>query len=448
MAEFLDQDFHGAPSAHAPDGSLAAPANITRLDGVLPASPADAWWREGLRAFLEAPRPVPFDYREPLLALCSPDTRRRVAAPDAASAGARVWRGLASLLGSSRMQRLIEELLTRYQGQPVSTEMLEVLLLTHGSHPQVVDAFHRFVYGLEDPAAAPELWLRDAREDAGADHSSGTFWDSPDVWLRNRDDGGIAHENPLPRQDNWLHARVRNKAGSGPARHFVVAFRCQDFAGTQFTYPADFLPCSVAEAQFNLAPGETRVVKARWPESLVPPLGTATSLLATVLTRGDPPIAGRLAWEHNNLAQKSLTLVTLAAEERIVFPVVLGNWLPAADRRFDLELLLPRPAPLEGSLSHRSRELFAATDVPVTAGPDASFRVPFVDSKPVISVSLAPFSQTRVDLVLSAPRGSKPTNPFKVHLIQRNPRTRAVVGGVALEVAIRSREPLVNVTDS
>jgi hypothetical protein len=447
MAEFLDQDFHGAPSAHT-DGTLAAPAHATRLDGVSLASPADAWWREGLRAFLEAPRPVPFDYREPLRTLCSPDTRRRVAAPDAASAGARVWQGLASLLGLSRMQRLIDELLSRYQGQPVSTEMFEALLLTHGSHPQVVDAFHRFVYGLEDPAPAPELWLRDAREDAGADHSSGTFWDSPDLWLRNRDDGGIAHENPRPGQDNWLHARVRNKAGSGPARHFVVAFQCQDFAGTQFTYPADFLPCSIAEAQFNLAPGETRVVKARWPESLVPPLGTATSLLAALLTRGDPPIAGRHAWEHNNLAQKSLTVVTLAPEERFVFPVVLGNWLPAADQRFDLELLLPRPAPLEASLSHHSRELFAATDSPVAAGPDGSWRAHFVESKPVVPVALAPFSQTRVDLVLAAPRGSKPTNPFKVHLIQRNPRTRTIVGGVALEVAIQPRELRVNVTDS
>ena len=57
MAEFLDQDFHGAPSGHALDGALAAPAHITRLDGVLPASPADAWWREGLRAFLEKRKP-------------------------------------------------------------------------------------------------------------------------------------------------------------------------------------------------------------------------------------------------------------------------------------------------------------------------------------------------------------------------------------------------------
>lgn len=447
MAEFLDQDFHGAaPPAQTLGGAF--PVDITNLDGVLPASPADAWWRDGLRIFLEAPRPVPFDYQDPPLALCSPDTRRRVAAPDAARAGARVWRGLASLLGLSRLERLIDELLTRYQGQPVSTEMLEVLLLTHDSHPQVVDAFHRFVYGLEDPAPAPELWLRDAREDSGSDHSSGTFWDSPDLWLRNRDDSGIAHENPRSGQDNWLHARVRNKAGSGPARHFVVAFQCRDFAGTQFTYPADYLPCSVADAQFNLAPGETRVVKARWPGALVPPSGTPTSLLATILTRSDPPIAGRHAWEHNNLAQKSLTLVNLVPEERVVLPVVLGNWLPAADQRFDLELLLPQRAAVEVSLSHRSRELFAATDSALTPGPDGHWRMPFVESKPAIPISLAPFSQTRVDLVLTAPRGSKPTNPFKVHLIQRNPRTRSVVGGVALEVAIRSHEPKADVTDS
>ena len=448
MAEFLDHDFHGAPATQPPDGSLAVPVDITRLDGVYPASPADAWWREGLRVFLEAPHPVPFDYQDAPLALCSPDMRRRGLAVDAAAAGARVWRGLASLLGRSRLERVIDELLTRYQGQPVSTEMFEALLLTHDSHPQVVDAFHRFVYGLEDAVPAPELWLRDAREDSGADHSSGTFWDSPDLWLRNRDDGGVSHEPFCAGQDNWLHARVRNKPGAGPARHFVVAFQHWDFAGTQFTYPADFSPCSVAEAQFNLAPGETRVVKARWPEPLVPPAGTPTTLLATILTRSDPPIAGRHAWEHNNLAQKSLSIVTLVPEQRMMLPVVLGNWLPAADQRFDLELLLPQRAPLEVSLSHHCRDLFAATDLPVTAGSEGHWHVPFAESKPVIPVSLAAFSQTRIHLVLLAPRGSKPTNPFKVHLIQRNARTRTIVGGVAVEVTIQSREPQLNVTDS
>jgi len=442
MAEFLDSDFHAPPSAQ----DAATP--LDSLEGIPLASPADAWWRDGLRAFLDAPRPVPFDYGDPPLALWSPDARQRAAVADAASAGARVWRGLASLLGPSQMQGLIDALLTQHRGTPVSTVTIEALLLTFASHPQVVDAFHRFVYGLEDPAPAPELWLRDAREDAGADHSSGTFWDSPDLWLRNRDDGGIAHENPRAGEDNWLHARVRNKAGSGPARHFVVAFQCRDFAGTQFTYPADYLPCSVAEAQFNLAPGETRVVKARWPAALVPPPSSPTSLLATLLTRGDPPIAGRHAWEHNNLAQKSLTILTLVPETPVVLPVVLGNWLAAADQRFDLELLLPHGVPLQVSLAHRSRELFAATDSPVTPGPDSHWRAPFVASKPLVAISLAPYSQTRVGLELLAQRGSKPTNPFKVHLIQRNPRTRTIVGGVAVEVTIRSREPHENVTDS
>ena len=45
-------------------------------------------------------------------------------------------------------------------------------------------------------------------------------------------------------------------------------------------------------------------MKAQWPASLVPPVGTHACLLAAVLTRGDPPGAGLNVWEHNNLAQK------------------------------------------------------------------------------------------------------------------------------------------------
>jgi hypothetical protein len=426
--------------------------NVRRLwigRGVLAASAADSWWSDGLCAFLEAPHPVPFDFLDAPVLASPREPWRRGAARDATSAGAHVWRGLASLLGLEPLRRLIGALQTRYGGQPVSTAMLEAFLLTHGSQPQVVDVFHHFVHGLPDPTPPPELWLRDAREDAGGDHSSGTFWDSPDVWLRNEDDGGLAHQNPRAGDDNWLHARVRNKAGAGAARHFVLAFQCRDFAGTQFSYPVDFLPCSTAVAELELAPGESRVVKARWPAALVPPAGTPTSLLAALLTRADPPILGRQASEHNNLAQKSLTIVTLFPEQAISLPVVLGNWLPAGDHRFDLELVLPQSAPLEVSVEHHRRELFVAGDVPAQPTPEARWRMPFPESrKPVVAISLPPFSQTRIGLELMAPRGSRPTNPFKVHLVQRNPRTRGVVGGVAIEVAIQSPESQANVTQS
>ena len=437
-------------SPHFPLDTLAdAPPDAGAVRDSQPVA-ADASWDRGLAAFLAGPaQAIPFDFWDRPTLLGSRDPEHGTLATGAETAAARFWSGMASLLGLENLRRLLTELEESCPGQAVSTTLLEELMLARSGNPGVVDAFHRFVYGLEDSAPAPELWLRDAVGDTGADHSSGTFWDSPDLWVRNRDDGGEAHQSPQPGQDNWFHARVRNKAAAGPARHFVVSFRSRGFAGTQFAYPLDFFPCTAAAAAFDLASGETRVVKARWPRALVPPPGTPTCLLASIITRADHPVAGRHPWEHNNLAQKSLSIVTLLPEQPVSLPLVLGNWLPSGDSRFELELVVPHAAPLQLGLTHTSRDFFAAGELAATElqGGDArGWRVAFTGAaRHVLPITLAPFSQTRVGVELTVPRGAKPTNPFKVHLVQRNPRTRNVVGGAAIEVTIRA-EPQAGVT--
>ena len=69
------------------------------------------------------------------------------------------------------------------KGNPVSTRYDREFLLCKSGNPDIVDAFHRFVYGLENPSPVPNLWLRDDTADPGADQWGGTFWDSPDLWI-------------------------------------------------------------------------------------------------------------------------------------------------------------------------------------------------------------------------------------------------------------------------
>ena len=255
---------------------------------------------------------APLDFTNPPVLLCSRDPWQRNTPSNAYTDGATFWKGMAALLGSASLAELIAELYTTNRGAPVTTQMIEEFLFAKSGNAGVVDAFHRFVYGLTDPSPAPELCIRDALDDPGGDYFVGTFWDSPDLWVRNQDDGGTSHQAPRPGQDNWLFARVRNKARAGHAAHFVVAFQCRAFAGSQFTYPADFFPCTAAKAEFDLAAGETRIVKARWPAALAPAPEVPLSLLAALVTRSDHPVAGRHVWEHNNLAQKNLTFAELA----------------------------------------------------------------------------------------------------------------------------------------
>ncbi len=155
-------------------------------------------------------------------------------------------------------------------GLPLSTERLEEHLVARSGDVRVVHAFHRFVYGLPDPFPAPALWLRDDIAAPGASNWAGAFWNSPDLWVLTGDDGGTTHQNPEYGQDNWFHARVRNRAGGGAAAHFVVTFRATGYAGTEFVFPADFFEATAVKAEFDLAPDESRTVKARWPKASVP----------------------------------------------------------------------------------------------------------------------------------------------------------------------------------
>lgn len=193
--------------------------------------------------------------------------------------------------------------------------MLENAALDHyrGRHlMQMFDSFHARGLLVSNPSA--DLTISD-----GA-----TFWNSPDLWIRNSDDGGTTHQEPEAGQDNWFYARVSNQ-GTVNARAFVVTFNVKPWAGTQFVYPNDFVPYISAAVGFNLAPGASTVVKAKWPEALVPPAGTHACWLASVYTPTDLTPAGAHVWEHNNLAQKNLTVVDLIPGDSLVVPVQLGN---------------------------------------------------------------------------------------------------------------------------
>lgn len=453
--------------------------------GVKPASQADGWWDEGFTTFHDdgADDAIPFDFSDPPVLLCSRDPWQRHTPSNSYTDGSNFWKGMASLLGVSNLNVLMGDLYDGHKGNPVSTQMIEEFLLSSSSEAQVVDAFHRFVYGLADPSPAPDLWIKDDPAHGGADQWGGTFWDSPDLWIRNADDGGTGHQSPEYGQDNWFHARVRNKAGAGEAEHFVVTFHSRGFAGTQFVYPADFLPCIAAKAEFDLAPGDTRIVKAPWPRELVPPAGSHTCLLASVITRGDHPVASRHVWEHNNLAQKNLTVVDLLPNTFMILPIVIANWRRELYPTFDLEVWKPRTAAdMNLSLIHRSKEFFRLAKAEVkrfkpeftepallseqirlecggyipgptsmdkgrimtSDTPDLVLRR-FPDSweawfpegvKARMAVEIPPFTQKVVGLKVALPAQVRVSQSLKLHFVQRHSATQQIVGGIAVQVNV------------
>jgi hypothetical protein len=466
--------------------------------GIKPASQADGWWDEAFTSFHDdgANDAVPLDFTNPLVVLCSRDPWQRHTPSNAYTDGNAFFQGLASLLGTANLNTLLGDLYDAQKGStPVSTAKIEEFLLSRSGNPQLVGSFHRFVYGLADPSPVPDLWIRDDPADPGADAWGGAFWDSPDLWTRNADDGGTDHQSPESGQDNWFHARVRNKAGAGPATHFVVTFHSKGFAGTEFVYPGDFLPSIAAKAEFGLGPGDERIVKARWPRSLVPAAGTHTCLLAAVISRSDLPVAGRWVWEHNNLAQKNLTVVDLRPDTFLIVPVVIANWSGEPESRFDLEILTrPKESGLEASLVHPSKAFFDRARIEVrpylperacerphrktslldcggrvrgtaeTVGAILTSDLPelivqrFPDSWEAafpggggarrLPVRIEPFSQTVIGLKVAVPRDAKPGRSMKLHFVQRRRPTEQIVGGVAVQVNVREEDQRDQTIDS
>ncbi len=452
--------------------------------GVKPASQADGWYDEGFTVFHDngADDTSPFDFSDAPIVLCSRDPWQRHTPSNSYSDGSRFWRGIASLLGVSNLNSLMANFYEKYRGQPLSTQALEEFLLSKTGNAIVVDAFHRFVYGFSDPLPSPELWLKDDLADTGSDHWGGTFWDSPDLWIRNNDDGGTDHQMPEHGQDNWFYARVRNKSSAGNSQHFLVTFSSRGFAGTEFDFPDDFFPAVAAKAEFDLASGTTRIVKARWPRESVPPAGTHTCLLASIIARGDHPVAGRHVWEHNNLAQKNLTIVDLEPNMFVIVPIVIANSFPRFEQRFDLELWHQKASlPLEVSLIHRSKEFFGVANVkikrfrpkfkdqyhseqialecggrvPSYFEPDEgrvmtsktpqlvlhrfpdSWEAVFPPNHSKIGVCIQPFTQRVIGVKIALLAQAKPGQSTKIHIAQRHVKSGTVVGGIAAKVNVR-----------
>lgn len=202
-----------------------------------------------------------------------------------------------------------------------------------------------------------DLYIREDVGDPGLDAFVGPFWNSPDLWIRHSDDNGFAHQDPEFGQDNWFYARVHNR-GTQPARAFVVTFNVKPWAGVQFVYPGDFIPFISAAVGYDLAPGTSTIVKAKWPQALVPATGTHACWLASVYTPVDPVPAGRHVWEHNNLAQKNLTVFDAIPGDVLTVPVQIGNSFQQIFEVQRLEVVRPRAWPnLSVSISHPRPEV-------------------------------------------------------------------------------------------
>jgi hypothetical protein len=106
-----------------------------------------------------------------------------------------------------------------------------------------------------------DVWTKDNPNDNG-DVPSGlnNWYGSPDLWVRNADDGGLIHQDPIESITNTVYVRLRNRGNTTVYTGTVSVYwiepslgaRCGDWA-------------FIGEIPFtDLLPGEERIVRTYW----------------------------------------------------------------------------------------------------------------------------------------------------------------------------------------
>jgi len=472
--------------------------------GMVPANGEDGWLDEAWTTYntrSSGPDAIPFDMSDPPLALWTNNPFIRKTHALSYDRGSRVFSGLAADLGIATLRSHMAGIYNDQNDRRYTTPEIEAELIRRSGQLHIADYFDRFVYGFgELPVGArPDLYLRDASDDSGDTPYSGTYWRSPDIWVRNVDDGGTSPQNPESGQDNWLYARVHNR-GTATARSFLVSFRINIWAGTQFVYPGDWFPLTAAVVGFDLAPGEVQIVKARWPREDIPPVGSHGCLLGMVYNSDDVPAPGVHVWEHNNLAQRNLTVVDLVPDEWAQLEFRIGSrftWqaqfhsleLVRCKEFPDLQVVVTHPRPkVVDEIFHSSERLkpFGANDrhpdievidpqeirfgggaavlrpakgsrllsglhyllplhaMPIQArlvkDPQGGVGIHYDSGRRVaFPIGLRAGENRKLLLRIKAPSSAQPGDNILFDLIQRDARGRAV-GGISIQINIKSRK--------
>lgn len=201
-----------------------------------------------------------------------------------------------------------------------------------------------------------DVYVRENLADIGDVPSGGSWWASPDIWVRQDAMMPIPtlawtdpapHENGRRGQDNAVFCRVRNR-GTAAAPVIYVRAMITHWAGLEFVYPADFQPSNnvgaplpnplvpgtylIGEARIdNLASGANQIVKFTWPQALIPPETVIVSgatvrwhpcLLVEASPHDGPDPIGGLSVPvqgNNNIAQRNITIVNAGDADADLF---------------------------------------------------------------------------------------------------------------------------------
>jgi PKD repeat protein len=83
-----------------------------------------------------------------------------------------------------------------------------------------------------------DIWIKDSAADDGSVPQASPWWISPDIWVRNSDDNGTVHQNPVAGTTNYIYVKVRNRLTT-PVENITVNVYWAN-AALGLTWPGSF----------------------------------------------------------------------------------------------------------------------------------------------------------------------------------------------------------------
>lgn len=152
-----------------------------------------------------------------------------------------------------------------------------------------------------------DIFCKDSPQDDGNVPSGGYCWTSPDIWIRNNQDGGATHQDPIYNQANYVYVKVRNLGYLTANTTKIKAYWADPATG--IPWPSDWNYIGEVSVNNLAKDSETVAPPIAWT-----PTGTAIGhrcLLVRLECAQDMMTEEGTVKNENNIAQKNISIVPM-----------------------------------------------------------------------------------------------------------------------------------------
>ena len=185
----------------------------------------------------------------------------------------------------------------------------------YGAIPFAFITAHNMAAISADRASPADVYLRANEDDQGEVPRPVDRFNSPDLWVRQAEDGEEAHQTPRGGEPNWLYIRAWNQ---GPEEAKGAKATLYAAPASPSIWPGQWQ--EVGEVEFPpIAGGKSQVASLTWTPADDAPL----CFLARLSSPTDPEQHPWSVRTDNNLAQKNLVVLRLepGQSQDLLFPI-------------------------------------------------------------------------------------------------------------------------------